>query len=163
MTLTKEEMLKFFSERRESLKHYKKFGKFLARPVEEDELTVTIVGGRVETIKSTLPTDWVLKNINIGSSGEEWAISFDKFQERYELAPPKGQKFWYAGNSWYKVNANGEVWAFEYKGSPFKFIAPWGEEMECISGDYIANPVGGKEDDIYRIEGKTFLDTYTEF
>jgi len=32
----------------------------------------------------------------------------------------------------------------------------------CEDGDYIAQPVGGSPDDIYRIEKQTFIQTYAE-
>jgi hypothetical protein len=34
--------------------------------------------------------------------------------------------------------------------------------MLCEEGDFIAQPVGGSPDDVYRIEKETFKQTYAE-
>jgi hypothetical protein len=141
-------------------KHYKKSGRFLARSVQPGEITITKVGGCIETIKFAEPTDWLIMNINVGSSGESWAIGYEKFITRYKIAESNRHPV-YNGHTWDEVEAVGEVMAGE---SPvgITFIAPWGEEMMCKPGDYLASPIGGEASDVYRIERKTFLDTYKE-
>ena len=47
-----------------------------------------------------------------------------------------------------------------YSGETISFKAPWGENMFCEDGDFIAKPIEGVFDDIYRIEKKTFETTY---
>jgi len=55
-----------------------------------------------------------------------------------------------------------KVEAFCYHGKTIEFVAPWGEKMLCEDGDYIARPLGGSPEDIYRIEKQIFNQTYTE-
>jgi hypothetical protein len=52
--------------------------------------------------------------------------------------------------------------AIQYAGETISFKAPWGEEMMCQNGEFIANPIGGAETDIYGIAEVEFRQTYVE-
>jgi hypothetical protein len=139
---------------------YQKRGTFLFRASFTSETVLTIVAGKLETIKQAKPGDIILRNIEIGSSAEFYIINEETFLKRYDPIYT-GTLMLIDGLEWRRAYAKGQVNAFCYIGVPIKFIAPWGEEMICEPGDYLANPIGGAEDDIYRIEKDTFIQTYS--
>jgi hypothetical protein len=120
---------------------------------------LTIVSGKLETIKTAQPGEVVLRNIELGSSAEMYIIGGESFEKRYT---PLEKKHYVDQIEWRMAEAKGEAVAFPYDGDIIAFQAPWGEEMVCYPGDYIASPVGGKETDVYRIERETFEQTYFE-
>jgi len=154
-TISKEEVKALFEN--QIKKRFKKSGIFLWRIPEEAETVLTIVSGKLETLKTAKPhSDVIIRNIQIGSSAETYIIDKEKFEKRYST----GYEFFLVdGKKWYKAEAKGEVMAFCYSGESIEFIAPWGEKMLCEDGDFIAQPVGGSPDDIYRIEKETFKQT----
>lgn len=154
---TKEEIIELFNSKEK--KHYIKSGKFLVRRAIPGETILTIVSGKLETIKTAKPTDFILRNIEIGSSAETYSIDESSFWKRYET-PIEELPLTIDGVKWGTANAKGEIMAFEYSGPTIKFMAPWNEEMLCEEGDFIANPIGGEPSDIYRIEKDTFKKTY---
>lgn len=156
--LSKEEVFGLFESRIK--KDYKKSGSFLWRKPQYEETVLTIVAGKLETIKTAnAGQDIILRNISIGSSAETYIIDKEKFQKRYDVVEGV---LCIEGTMWEYCEAKGMVDAFCYHGETIKFVAPWNEEMLCEDGDYIARPVGGKPDDIYRIEKETFHQTYKE-
>lgn len=157
ISLSKEEILNLFLSKETA--QYKKRGRFLAREAVIGESVLTIVAGKLETIKRVEDLgSYVLRNIEIGSSAEMYIVAKDTYLKRYDTVNEYHTIDKY---SWQVVVAKGEIDAFEYHGETIKFIAPWNEEMLCEEGDYIARPVGGKADDIYRIEKDTFSQTYS--
>lgn len=137
--------------------HYKKSGDFIWRHGIHGETVLTIIAGKLETIKTVEVDSIVLRNIEIGCTAETYIVNAEKFNKRYDL---NGKTYKIDGILWIGATAKGEINAFEYFGETIKFTAPWGEEMLCEEGDYIANPIGGPVDDIYRIEKETFYKTY---
>lgn len=156
--LTAQEIQDFYSKNLK--KTYQKKGKYLWRPAVPLETVLTIVEGRLETMKTSVLTgDIVLRNIEINSSAEMYIVSKETFDKRYTLL---AENYTIDGKSWWTASANGQVNAFQYFGETITFDAPWAEQMVCEDGDFIASPVGGQASDVYRIEKNTFLKTYGE-
>ena len=142
-------------------KNYQKRGEFLWRLAKGGETVLTIVAGKLETIKTTGDDDVIIRNLTIGSSAELYIIGRSKFESRYEISP--NTFCWIEGVLWNFATAKGKIESFCYRGPTIEFIAPWGEKMLCEEGDYIARPLGGDNpNDIYRIEKNTFDLTYSE-
>lgn len=130
------------------VKKYNKFGTVEARLAKMGEKIDTIVNGKKETTNTAKNGDYVVKN----PSGEQYIISGDKFNSRYQLQN--------RSIGWSLYNATGSCWAFKYEGPKFTFEAPWGEDMLVETGDYIAVAGIDNLDDIYRIEKNSFKQTY---
>lgn len=162
--LSKEEISQIFNERPRKL--YRKKGKYLFRPAREGETILTIVSGRLETFIKATKNDVIMRNIEIGSSAETYIISESMFNSRYEVVQEYTEKnvmpvrHYIDQQEWVEVVAKGRCEALEYRGDRITFMAPWNVEMECFEGDYLARPVPGAVDDIYRIERDTFFLTY---
>jgi hypothetical protein len=154
---TKKDIFELFQS---MLKHtYKKKGKFLFRKAAEGETVLTVVSGKLETMKVAGIGDIVLRNIEVGSSAETYIVQHETFLKRYDVA--SAQIAVVDGVEWGFANAKGVIQAAEYTGGDeIRFEAPWGEEMILQKGDFLANPVGGQPEDIYRIERATFDQTY---
>lgn len=153
--ITAEQLAELFNGQQKTA--YKKKGKFIFREAVAGETVLTIVSGKLETIKTAGAGECVMRNIMIGSSAETYIIPRETFIKRYKI---DSDRYLIDGLEWTGCSAEGRVNAFEYKGETISFKAPWGEDMLCEEGDYIANPIGGAQSDIYRIERQTFLDTY---
>lgn len=139
---------------------YKKKGRFLYRKAVEGETVLTIVAGKLETLKTAKEGNIVLRNINLGGSAETYIVDEMKFKNRYK---PSTKRYQIEGTFWFEAFAEGQIEAFEYLDpDPILFKAPWGEDMVCYFGDFIGRPVGGDEHDIYRVERETFMQTYGE-
>jgi hypothetical protein len=134
------------------VRRYKKFGQTDIRPAVPGEEVVTMVDGVRETANKAGPGDYVAR----GVKGECWIISAKNVASRY------GAPFTEADAEGYRsYPAKGEFHAFRYEGAPFKFIAPWKEEMIANPGDYIGTNVMGSGE-FYRIEKNAFAATYAE-
>ena len=144
-----------FSEGR--VRVHKKSGRFLARRAAAGEMVLTIVAGKLETLKTTENGDVVVRNIVPGSSAETYIIDVEKYEDRYKES---GYFHRVDGETWREVYANGEIEAFEYEGDTIGFVAPWGEIMICEDGDFIGRTPGSGFDDIYRIERNAFMEAY---
>jgi hypothetical protein len=146
-------------------KQYQKRGRFLYRYALSGETVLTIVSGKLETLKTASDNDVLMMNIEIGSSAEKYIIADDVFKKRYNLVE---NKFLIDGQAWFEATAKGQIEAFMYTGSvidlsfclKFEFMAPWNELMLCLQYDYLARPLNGDKFDIYRIERDTFEKTY---
>lgn len=130
------------------LKVYRKFGTVTVKPIMPGTKVETVVHGKVETRNTAKAGDVLVT----GKAGEQYLLSETKLKERYELVENTKD----GGSTW---KAKGLVHAFQYKGRTFLFIAPWGENMVCVNGDYICSP-DLKGNDIYRIEQSVFKNTY---
>lgn len=165
--LSKEQVFELFNMSEK--KQYQKRGRFLFRLVMAPETVLTIVSGKLETIKTAVVGDIVLRNIEIGSFAETYIVSEDTFKKRYDVVAeperynPAQRKVYRIDNiRWCEAKAKGQIDAFRYeRDDPFEFMAPWNELMLCEKGDYIARPIGGEKNDIYRIEKNTFQQTYS--
>lgn len=138
--------------------HYKKRGKFISRIAIMGETILTIVAGKLETMKTVNEPSIVLRNIEVGSSAEMYIVPLESYNKRYY--EDSGNSYLIDGHKWQVAFAKGEVRAFQYNSEPIIITAIWGEEMIVEPGDYIARPVDGEQTDIYRIEKKTFKQTY---
>lgn len=161
MKLTKDEIFNYFESN--TRVWFKKYGKFIYRSADLGETILTIVSGKLETIKTAGINEIVIRNIEIGSSAETYIISWKKFCERYN--PELQQNYIIEGLTWHVANAKGIIEAFEYNNEnwfsePITFMAPWNEEMILTLGDWLARTKDGDKNDIYRIEKETFHKTY---
>ena len=159
-----------------------KSGRFLAREAQPGELILTVVAGKLETIKRAETGEIVIQNIMLNSSAERYVVDGKKFPSRYEAT---GEVFILEGVSWGEYLAKGIIeaiqvtettawhdastaWMETHSDEPFAIIAPWGEEMVVQEGDWIARPILADLSvptlsDIYRIEATTFKQTYAPF
>jgi len=138
---------------------YQKYGKVIVRPAEKDETIITTIDGQIETIKTASPTDVVIRNITIDSSGETYIIGWDKYQDRYDYA--EGPSLKIDGLWWKPAVPVGRVIGGFYKGEDVHFAAPWGEDMVLKDGDFLASPYPVDDPtDVYRIAKKEFHQTY---
>lgn len=155
-TLTSEELYKLFESSEKEI--YRKKGRFLCRAAKNEETVLTIVSGKLETLKKSRPGDIIIRNIEIGGSAETYVIDDQKFNERYDLTH---ETMNIDQVEWTVCHARGRAEAFCYlEADPVKFVAPWGEEMICYFEDFVARPIPGDPYDIYRIERATFDQTY---
>ena len=140
------------------VKRYAKFTKVLFRLVAPGETVITTVGGKVETFQTiTDNKSVVVMNFQIGLSAEQYVLSSDKFEKRYEK---QDDCYNIGGVRWDLAKAVGEVDAFEYQSEDnVVFDAPWGEEMFLEKGDMLCR-VPGSLTDIYRIARSEFDGTY---
>jgi hypothetical protein len=61
----------------------------LFRQAIDGETILTIVSGKLETIKLAKDTDVILRNIEIGGSAELYAINEESFKKRYSIEQDK--------------------------------------------------------------------------
>jgi hypothetical protein len=155
--LTKGQLLELFESKKRM--YFKKKGLFLYRLAIEGETILTIVIGKLETIKQAQSNEVVLRNIELGSSAETYIINRKIFDKRYDITD---KKHIIDGQTWIVCVAKGQIETFCYSGETIKFMAPWNEQMICEQDDWIARPLGGDKLDIYRIEKNTFAQTYQE-
>ena len=131
---------------------YRKKTSALIRPAKAGERVETWLDGERETLNTAKAGDYVVR----GLKGEHYIIGADALVDRYgpPLGAPDAQGF-------RRYVAKGNAYAFRYDGKPFKFVAPWGEDMIVNPGDYIGTAEIGS-DRFYRIEKDAFAETYEE-
>lgn len=124
---------------------YKKTSQVTMRIAEPGEkLTTTLADGTVETERILDGGEYIVKN----PGGEEYAMSQEKFQSRYDDA---GNGIW---------QAKGEVRAVKnFTGKDITIMAPWGEEQHGGRDCYIVEADSGER---YIIGDQEFKDTYAE-
>ncbi len=134
------------------VRHYEKKGQVDIRPAKPGEKIETVIDGERETINTAVAGEYVAR----GHKGELYIVKPDVLVKRYgePLTRPDREGF-------RRYPAKGDFYGFPYEGEPFKFIAPWNEQMIANSGDYIGtNAMNSKE--YYRIEKNAFAATYAE-
>ena len=134
------------------VRHYEKKGQADIRPALAGEVIATVLDGERETVNTAAAGDYVVR----GVKGELYIIKADVLVKRYgePLAAPDKDGF-------RRYPARGDFYGFRYEGAPFKFVAPWKEDMIAKPGDYIGtNAIGSNE--YYRIEQSAFAATYAE-
>jgi hypothetical protein len=138
------------AQRAEKVQLYRKAVQARIRPAIPSEVVETVIDGVRETVNTAQPGDYVV----CGAKGEHYIIKAETLADRYGApigAPDE------AGYRLYP--AQGIFYGFCYDGEPFKFVAPWGEEMIANPGDYIGiNALGSNE--YCRIEKNAFAATY---
>ena len=174
-TLTKQELVSRFNQLKADgyCSFHFKSGRYLARPVIEGELIMTIVAGKLETLHVGKGGDIVLQNIMVGSSAERYIIEPKPYSKRYE---PTGDTFKLDGYEWAEVEAKGIAEGVKVENGvwnpypTFAIPAPWagGEDMLVNVGDWILRPILADlsvpdENDVYRVEQDTFKKTYEAY
>ena len=156
---TKEQIVALYRNLPELHKIYSKKGRFISRPAVIGETILTIVAGKLETIKTVSEDSVIIRNIILGGSAETYAIPLTTFTKRYKLLPAI---YTIDGLEWTEAIPNGKTKAFQYlSDESISFMAPWGENMLMEKGDWLAgDPDDEMSEDIYRIEKDTFRDTY---
>lgn len=152
--LTQDEMLRFYADDILASPTASKFLAVWMRPAVEGETIVTTTADGIETTKTAVAGDVVVKNTT--GAGEEYIINRQKFEKRYvKLSPTNTQ------GAWVMYMPVGQVNALEVTtdNNPNDFFAPWGEIMSCKVGDFLAMPIGTSPE-IYRIARKEFFETY---
>ena len=138
------------ARRADRVRHYSKKGHADIRPAVPGERIKTVIDGEGETVNTAGSGDYVVR----GAMGEHYVIKAKKLAERYgaPISDPDSEGY-------RKYPAKGDFYAFRYEGEPFKFIAPWGEDMIANPGDYLGTNVMGSNE-FYRIEKNAFAATY---
>lgn len=152
----------YFLENEDEAKRYKKTGDVLYRSTHIAETVLTVVGGQLETTKMANFGDVVVRNMAVGSSGEQYIIgNIAKFTSRYQ---PDDSVVCYNidGESWGVAHPTGVVDGILYFGETFKFISPWDAEMIVHDGDMIVKIPDEPYNKVYRIARKDFDATYVE-
>jgi hypothetical protein len=136
--------------RADKVRLYRKNAKADIRPAITGESIATVIDGEQETVNTAHTGDFVVR----GAKGERYIIKPKALAERY--GPPLTGP----NDEGYRVySAKGKLYAFRYEGEPFKFIAPWGEQMIANPGDYIGTNALGSGG-YYRVEKNAFAATY---
>jgi hypothetical protein len=136
----------------DKVRRYRKKGNVGIRPAVAGEVVETVIDGQRETVNTAKAGDYVVR----GPKGEHYVISPQTLAERY--GPPLGGP---STNGYREYAPKGSYHAFRYDGEPFKFVAPWGEDMIANRGDYIGTPEIGSNH-FYRVEKDAFAETYIE-
>ena len=138
--------------RANKVRHYRKRQNVPIRPAVPGEVIETVIEGQRETVNTAKAGDYVVR----GAKGENYIITAQILADRY--GPPiSGPR----ADGYYEYPAKGNCYAFRYEGEPFKFVAPWGEDMLVNPGDYVATGEVGSNL-FYRIEQHAFAETYVE-
>jgi hypothetical protein len=131
---------------------YRKKTTAVIRPAVPGEVVETWLNGQRETVNTAKSGDHVVR----GVKGEQYLITSAILADRYGTPAGASDR-----QGFRQYEAKGNCYAFRYDGEPFKFVAPWGEDMIVNPGDYIgATEIGS--DQIYRIEKAAFAETYVE-
>ena len=134
------------------VRRYEKKGEADIRPAAPGEVVTTVIYGERETVNTAAAGDYVVRGIK----GELYIIKPETLTKRYGgplTAPDK--------DGFRRYPAKGDFYGFRYEGEPFKFVAPWKEDMIVKPGDYIGtNAMGSNE--YYRVEQSAFAATYAE-
>jgi hypothetical protein len=134
------------------VRHYEKKGQVDIRPATPGEVIKTVIDGEHETVNTAATGDYVAR----GVKGERYIVKPDILAKRYgaPLTAPDREGY-------RRYPAKGDFYAFQYEGEPFKFVAPWKEDMIANPGDYIGTAAMGSKE-YYRIEKSAFAATYAE-
>jgi hypothetical protein len=132
--------------------YYKKKGRVDIRPGVPGEVITTVIDGERETVNTAATGDYVVR----GVKGELYIIKAGALAKRYGGPLTASDK-----DGFRRYPAKGDFYGFRYEGEPFKFVAPWNEDMIAKPGDYIGtNAMGSNE--YYRVEQSAFAATYAE-
>jgi len=134
------------------VRHYAKKGQVEIRPAVAGEVVETVIDGVRETVNTAAAGDYVAR----GDRGECYILKPEILAKRYGAPLTQPDQDGYR-----RYPAKGDFYGFCYEGDPFKFVAPWKEDMIANPGDYIGTgALGSKE--YYRIEKTAFAATYGE-
>lgn len=145
---------------RQDVKVYQKTANVLWRPTVPGETVITAISGVIETIRTVGMGQIIIRNFDVGKTTELYVVGLNKFASRYKVE--EGMHYIIDGINWGLAKAEGRIRSFQWDAEAFTFDAPWGEQMLCNPGDWIAIPYPTKDDlDIYRIEKNAFANTYS--
>jgi hypothetical protein len=131
---------------------YRKSAIVKARQVTEVEKVETVLANGFHETERDVPVGhWIITN----PGGEEYAVSTEKFEARYESI----------GNGEYR--AKGIIKAFRnFTGEDVEIVAPWGDpqygDRDCLFATAL-DPQLDITSDRYIIGGQEFLDTYEPY
>ena len=142
---------------------YEKFALMHAIECKESGTLETILNGKVETTNGYTAGDLIV----LGTEGERFVLSAEKFQERYDVASAQAPADAALASQGYKAyTPTGQAWAQQLDERAIaanfpegKFMAPWGSEIIIEPGDWLAT-TAPLANDIYRIERNAFRNTY---
>jgi hypothetical protein len=140
------------AQRAGKVRHYSKKGQVDIRPAVAGEVIETVIDGVHETVNTAAAGDYVVHGVR----GEFYIIKAETLAKRYGEPVTAADR-----DGFRRYPAKGDFYAFCYEGEPFKFIAPWREEMIANPGDFIGTNVIGSNE-YYRIEKSAFAATYGE-
>jgi peroxiredoxin len=85
--LTNTQMQELFQTQKDSAKtkRYKKTAKVLFRFAEKGEFLITVCSGTIETTQICDGTEIIVQSIQVGASAETYAMSHEKFFNRYDI------------------------------------------------------------------------------
>ena len=130
-----------------------------ARPARPGEVVVTRIAGEGQETRSkpAAEGDWVVRNRCPATGNEEYLVKAKAFAARYE-----GPLSELDEGGWREFRPRGPRMRFfiltEAEG-PFRFTAPWGEQMRARPGDAIVRDPA-KAGDTYRVAAAAFVCTY---
>ncbi len=129
---------------------YRKCGEHDIRLAVPGEVVDTVIDGELETTNTARQGDFVVR----GRKGERYIITAETLRARYgePISPPDPEGY-------RRYPGTGLLYAFRYEGAPFRFMAPWGEEMIANPGDYIGTHAIGSNK-FWRVEKSVFAATY---
>lgn len=131
----------------------------LARPAIDGERIVTVTSSGVETENVAVSGHYVVKNLT--SAGEQYIISKETFEDRYQLIGRKD-------GAWSEYLPVGRIMAIVVSAPvlktlnmppSFEIMASWGRLQKVREGDILAIPLPDKGE-VYRIDRKEFDQTY---
>lgn len=136
---------------------FQKIGKVLVRPAKTGEKITTITSSGIETINTAKEGDVIIQNDT--DEKEEYILSKEKLESRYQKTnnTKDGMDIYLAKGKCIALTYEGAEHGMDNK---IKFIAPWNEEMVLEDGDKIVTTE--KMDEIYRIDRKSFEQTYSK-
>ena len=129
----------------------------MVRPAKIGEKITTITASGVETVNTAKDGDFIIQNDT--KEKEEYILSKEKLENRYEKTnnTKDGMDIYLSKGKCIALTFEGAEYGMNNK---IKFIAPWKEEMVLEDGDKVVTTE--KMDEIYRIDGKSFDQTYSK-
>jgi hypothetical protein len=138
---------------------YRKFKQIIAAHAHGGERVETITSDGLETMNTAKAGDYIV--FNQTEAGERYIVPGAKFEKRYQMVEQlDGARATYVSVARIRAICLTQSLLKELAlGSPFYFLAPWGEEMVAKTGDYLAQPLDSKPE-VYRIAEREFGETY---
>jgi len=160
MLLTQEQLLQTTASAMKSqAKVYQKNKNIFARKAAGGEKIITYTSDGKETQNIAEKGEYIVTNQT--EAKEQYVISADKFQEKYERLRT-------VDTDTAEYKSKGRVLALELTReilaeldlpNSFQFIASWGKETIAKKDDFLVQPLKGDKE-VYRIARKEFFETY---
>jgi hypothetical protein len=139
-------------------KSYRKKSLIKAKKALPGTVVITITSDGVETKNTAVEGDMLVQNQT--SSEEQYLVKAETFKSKYEMIDS-------LGCGWACYKPKGIMMGYELSEEDLKsfgvserieFQTPWKDTMFVRKGDFLVTPV--KQNEIYRIARKEFLETY---